>query len=85
MLSLMFLPKRRFLALFPYEYFYFAVIDGQYLTPEHLGLCRAECLNAELSGAWPMVEIQRFKLDTFILSSVQGMTELFGLQSIFKV
>lgn len=43
--------------------------------PEHLGLCRAECLNAELSGAWPMVGIQRFKIDTFMGNAVKGITE----------
>ena len=31
-LRLVLLRKRRFLALFPCEYFYFAVIDGQHLT-----------------------------------------------------
>ena len=81
MLRLIFLHKRRFLALFPCEYFYFALIDGQHLTLcliarlaklglKHLWLRSAECLNAELSGALPTIKIRRFKLDTFVLNTV---------------
>lgn len=69
MLRLISLRRRRFLALFPCEYFYFAVIDGQHLTVgliaklaklglrrKHIWLRGAECLNAELSGALPTIK-----------------------------